>query len=201
MIDADLLVVGGHPVVRAARRPETATTNRLLRQLARPGLVARNVQSAPRTVLVALADDAVASVLAAARMVAAPSGARVVSVRLADRESAKDASVSVKPRHAVANAEQVRMIVDVARELRADLIVIGSQTSAPDVDDDIARLLTRTADCSVLVVPQPAGPSSRRPHQPDVPGHVQRPLAAGSQPDDAGTPRPAATVCRTDAAA
>jgi len=145
MVDADLLVVGGNPVFHAARRPEIATTNRLLRQLARPGLVARTVQSSLSTVLVALTYDAVAPVLAAARMVAAPSGARVVTLRVAESEPGREVSVSAEPRDAVANAERVRMIVDAARELRAEVIVIGSQASATDVDDDVARLLARMA--------------------------------------------------------
>jgi len=201
MVDADLLVVGANSVFHAAPRRETATTDRLLRRLARPGLVARNVQSAPKTVLVALADDAAASVLDVARMVAAPSGARLVALRLADRGPAGDTTVSVKPRDAVANDEQVRMIVDVTRELRADVIVIGSYTSATNVDDDVAHLLAGTADCSVLVVPYRTVRRPRRRLHLDVLGHVQRSLAAGSQPDDAGPPRPAATVCGTDDAA
>ncbi len=201
MIDADLLVVAGNSLFHVAPRQETATTDRLLRQLARPGLVARNVQSAPKTVLVALADDGAASVLDVARMVAAPSGARVVALRLADRGPAREASVWAKPRDAVANDEQVRMIVDVTRELRADVIVIGSHTSATDGDDDVAHLLARTADCSVLVVPHPTVARARRRLHLDVPGHVRRPLAGGSQPDDTGPPRPATTVCGTDDAA
>jgi len=170
MVDADLLVVGGNSLFHVAPRQETATTDRLLRQLARPGLVARNVQSAPKTVLVALADDGAASVLDVARMVAVPSGARVVALRLAEGGSATEASVSAMPRDAVANDEQVRRIVDVTRELRADVIVIGSHTRATDVDDDVAHLLARTADCSVLVVPHS---TVRRPRQRlhlDVPG-------------------------------
>ena len=43
MVAADLVVVGGNAVSRTAPRHETATTHRLLRRLARPGLVARNV--------------------------------------------------------------------------------------------------------------------------------------------------------------
>ena len=199
MVDADLLVVGGNSEFHVAPRHETATTDRLLRRLARPGLVARNVQSAPKTVLVALTHDAAASVLDVARMVAAPSGARVVPLRLAERGAGKDASVSVTFRDAAAN-EQVRMIVDVARELRADVIVIGSHASATSDDDDIARLLARTANCSVLVVPHPTVPRPRRLHL-DAPGHVRRPMAVGSQPDDANSPRPAATVRGTDDAA
>ena len=163
MVDADLLVVGGNSMFHAAPRRETATTDRLLRQLARPGLVARNVQSAPKSVLVALADDAAASVFDVARMVAAPSGAHVVTLRLPDRGSVEEASASVRPRDAAASNGQVRPIVDAARELRADVIVIGSQASATDAADDVARLLARTADCSVLIVPQPTVPRARRP--------------------------------------
>ena len=201
MVDADLLVVGGNSLFHVAPRQETATTDRLLRQLARPGLVARNVHAALRTVLVALADDAAASVLDVARMVAAPSGARVVALRLADRGPTREPSVSAKSRDAVANDEQVRMIVGVTRELRADVIVIGSHTSATDVDDDVARSLASTADCSVLVVPHSTAPRPRQWLHPEVSGHVQRPLAAGVQPDDTGPPRPAARVCGTNDAA
>ena len=154
MVDADLLVVGGNDVFHAAPRRETATTDRLLRQLACPGLVVRNVQSAVSTVLVALADDAAASALAVARMVASPSGASVVTLRLAARGPDRNGTVPATRRDAVANAEQARMIRDVARELRAEVIVIGSQSSADDVDDDVARLVARTSDCSVLVVPR-----------------------------------------------
>jgi nucleotide-binding universal stress UspA family protein len=171
MVDADLLVVGGNPVIRASRRPEIATTNRLLRQLARPGLVARSVQSSLSTVLVALTDAAPSSVSAAARMVAAPSGARVVALRVADSEPTSEASVSAAPRDAAGNAENARMIADAARDLRADVIVIGSQAPATD-GDDVARVLARTADCSVLVVPQAAGPVADRRLDRDVPGMV-----------------------------
>ena len=72
LVEADLVVVGGNAVSRAAPRHETATTDRLLRYLSRPGLVARNIQAAPTTVLAALEGDAAASVLTVARMVAAP---------------------------------------------------------------------------------------------------------------------------------
>jgi len=175
-------------VFHVAPRQETATTDRLIRRLGRPGLVARNVQSAPKTVLVALAEDGAASVLDVARMVATPSGARVVTLRLADRRPSREGSVSVRSPDAAVNEEQVRMIVGVARDVRADVIVIATHASGLDVDnavdDDVARLLARTANCSVLVVPHPTVSRPRRLHL-DVPGHVRRPMAAGSQPDDA----------------
>lgn len=164
MVDADLLVVAGNSVFHVAPRQGTATTDRLLRQLVRPGLIARNLQSALKTVLVALSDDGAASVLDVARMVAAPSGARVVELRLADRKPAREARGWAKPRDAVANDEHVRTIVDVTRELRADVVVIGSHISVTDADDDVAHLLARAADCSVLVVPQPTLSRPRRLH-------------------------------------
>jgi len=139
-VDADLIVIGGNPVSRTALRLETATTDRLLRRLARPGLVARSVHAAPTTVLAALADDIASPVLTAAQMVAVPWAARVATLRLADRT-------------AVAKRQQVQMILDVARKQRADVIVIGCDGCATDGDDDAARLLARTANCSVLVVP------------------------------------------------
>ena len=163
-VDADLLVVGGNDVFHAAPRRETATTDRLLRQLACPGLVVRNIQSPVSSVLVVVADDA-ASVLAVARMVASPSAAPVVTLRLAETGPARKADVWSTRCDRVANAEQVRMIHDVAREVRASVIVIGSQASPTDDDDDVARLVARTSDCSVLVVPQGAGPRLRRPIQ------------------------------------
>jgi len=161
LVDADLLVVGGNAAFHAAPRRETATTDRLLRQLACPGLVVRNIQSAVSTVLVAVADDTAASVLAVARMVASPSSAPVVTLRLAETGPATKASALATRRDGVVNAEQVRMIHDVARVVRANVIVIGSQSSATDVDDNVARLVARTSDCAVLVVPQCAGPGLR----------------------------------------
>ena len=166
LVEADLVVIGGKAVSRAAPRHETATTDRLLRQLARPGLVACNAQAAPTTVLAALADDVAVPVLTVARMVAAPCAARVATLRLADRTSVgslarvehptRQTSILGGTRDAVATREQVRMIIDVARRLRADVIVIGGHVSATEDDDDAAHMLARTANCSVLVVPHPA---------------------------------------------
>ena len=156
LVDADLLVLGGNSVFHATTRRETATTDRLLRRLPRPALVARNAPSGLRTVLVALDDGVAGSVFGVARMVAAPSGARVVTLRLPGGGSVEEAD-------AAAIDERGRKIIDVARELRADVIVVGSDTSASDVDDDVARLLARTAECSVLVVPHPAVPRPRWP--------------------------------------
>ena len=211
MVDANLVVVGGNSSFHAAPREETATTDRLLRHLTRPALVARNAPSPPTTVLAALADDVVGPVLAFARKVAAMTGARVAALRLSDRRSGGpvervepvpgETTICVGTRDALAKSEQVRIVVDVAREQRADVIVIGSYASATDGDDDVARMLARTATCSVLVVPHPSGPRSRRPLHLSEPASVQRPPAAGAQSDDAGPPRPAATVCGTDDAA
>ena len=160
LVDADLLVVGGNSAFHAAPHHETATTDRLLQQLTRPVLVARNVQSPPQAVLVTLAGNATSSVLAAGRMVAAPTDARVVTLRLADRESPGDASALMKPRIPVAS-EQARMIIDVAREVRADVIVIARPTSPADADDTVASAVARTAPCSVLVVPYRTEPRPR----------------------------------------
>jgi nucleotide-binding universal stress UspA family protein len=174
MVAADLLVVGGNAVFRASSIRGTATTDRLLRQLARPGLVVRNGRSALRTVLVALADATMSSVLAVARTLAAPSGARVVTLRLADTVPAGSRRLSTNSHDTLAKEEQVRMINDVAGELRADVIVIGSDTSATGADDDdVARLLARTAERSVLVVPRPTERWSRRLHL-DIPGTWKR---------------------------
>ena len=166
MVEADLVVVGGNAVSRAAPRHETATTDRLLRRLARPGLVARDVRAAPTTVLAALAGDVAAPVLTVAQMVAASCTARVQSLRLADRTSVgslasveyptRQTSIPVERRDAVAKREQVRMIIDVARKLSADVIVIGSCVPTSTDDDDVAHMLARTANCSVLVVPHSA---------------------------------------------
>lgn len=191
MVEADLVVVGGNAVSRAAPRHETATTDRLLRRLARPGLVARNVRAAPTTVLAALAGDVAVPVVTVAQMVAAPCAARVATLRLADRTSVgslargehptRETRILVETRDAVAKREQVRMIIDVARKLRADVIVIGSHVSATEDDDDVARMLARTANCSVLVVPHPAEVRPRRPRHLDVMGHVPRCESAGSR--------------------
>ena len=178
LVEADLIVVGGNAVSRAAPRHETATTDRLLRHLARPALVARNAQAAPTTVLAALADDVAAPVLTVARMVAAPCAARVAALRLADtapvgslerREHLlRETSILVKTPDAVVKRGQVRMIIDVARKLRADVIVIGSHVSATEDEDDAAHMLARTANCSVLVVPHATEPRPRRPLHLDV---------------------------------
>ena len=166
MVAADLVVVGGNAVSRTAPRHETATTHRLLRRLARPGLVARTVPEAPTTVLAALAGDVAGPVLAVAQMVAASCTARVQTLRLADRTSVgslarfeyptQQTSISIERRDAVAKREQVRMIIDVARKLSADVIVIGSCVPTSTDDDDVAHMLARTANCSVLVVPHSA---------------------------------------------
>ena len=163
MVEADLVVIGGRAVSPAAPRHETATTDRLLRRLARPALVARSAQAAPTTVLAALADDVAVSVIAAAQMIAAPCAARVATLRLADATSVgslarvehptRATSILGEPHDVVAKRQQVRMIVDVARKLRADVIVIGRHVSGTEDDDDAARMLARTANCSVLVVP------------------------------------------------
>jgi len=166
MVAADLVVVGGNAVSRAAPRHETATTHRLLRRLAHPGLVARNVRAAPTTVLAALAGDVAGPVLTVAQMVAASCTARVQSLRLADRTSVgslarveyptRQTSIPVERRDAVAKREQVRMVIDVARKLSADVIVIGSCVPASTDDDGVAHMLARTANCSVVVVPHSA---------------------------------------------
>ena len=181
MADADLVVVGGNAVSRAGPRHETATTDRLLRRLACPVLVSRNAEALPTTVLAALADDVAGPVLTVAQMVAAPCAARVVTLSLTDRTSdGAFASVEhplgltstlIETRDAAPKLEQVRMmIVDVARKLRADVVVIGSCVPATDADDDTAHMLVRTANCSVLVVPPSAKQPSRRPLHSDVIG-------------------------------
>ena len=181
MVDADLVVVGGNAVSRAAPRYETATTDRLLRRLARPALVARGANAAPTTVLAALADDVAAPVLTVARMVAVPSAARVATLRLADGTSVgsfarvehptRETSIRFEPRDPMARRQRVRMIVDVARKLRADVIVVGGHVTATADSDDVARMLARTANCSVLVVPHPDKARPRWPLRFDVAGH------------------------------
>jgi len=181
LVGADLVVVGGNAVSRAAPRHETATTDRLLRHLSRPGLVARNIQAAPTTVLAVLGGGAATSVITAAQMVAAPCAARVTALRLADTTPVgplerrdrplRQTSILVKTPDAAVKREQVRMIIDVARKVRADVIVIGSHVSASATadNDDAARMLARTANCSVFVVPHPAEPRPQRPRHLDVP--------------------------------
>jgi nucleotide-binding universal stress UspA family protein len=151
MVDADLVVVGGNAAPRAASRHETATTERLLRRLDRPVLVARNSEAAPTTVLAALGDDVSTSVLTAAQMVAAPCAGHVATLRISE-----STNVLVGTRDAVGARRQVRKIIDVARKLRAGVIVVGSQLFAAEDDDDAAHMVARAANCSVLVVPHPA---------------------------------------------
>jgi hypothetical protein len=93
------------------------------------------------------------------------------------------------------------MIIDVARKLRADVVVIGSHVSATDDNDDAAHILARTANCSVLVVPALTEPPPRRLIHSDLMAHVQRCESAGSQPDGRGSARPAATRRGNDDAA
>jgi nucleotide-binding universal stress UspA family protein len=175
MVAADLVVVGGTAVSRAAPRHESATTDRLLRRLARPGLVARNVHAAPTTVLAAVAGEGAGSVLTVAQTVAASCAARVATLSLADGRSggslanvehpSRETTMRADTRDAVGKREQVRMIIDVARKLRAELIVIGSHVCAHKNDDDVAHMLARSANCSVLVVPHPVdtpAPRERR---------------------------------------
>ena len=210
LVEADLVVVGGKAVSRATPLHETATTDRLLRHLSRPGLVARNIRTAPTTVLAALDGDA-ATVLTVARMVAAPCAARVATLRLADRSPVgslsrieaplRERSTPVERGEAAVKREQVPMIIDVARKLRADVVVIGSHVSATDDDDDAAHLLARTANCSVLIVPAPAEPPPRRLIHSDLIVHVQRCEPAGSQPDGRGAAHSAATRRGKDDAA
>jgi nucleotide-binding universal stress UspA family protein len=167
LVEADLVVVGGNAVSRAAPRHETATTVRLLRHLSRPGLVARNTQAPPKTVLAALDGAGAAAVLTVARMVAAPCAARVATLRLPDTKPVgfperrehllRETSILVRTPNAAVERERVRMIIDAARKLRADVIVVGSHASAIEDDDDAAHILARTANCSVLVVPHPRG--------------------------------------------
>jgi nucleotide-binding universal stress UspA family protein len=161
MVAADLVVVGGNAVFRASSIQGTATTDRLLRRLARPGMVVRNGQATVRNVLVAGAYDAQSSELAVARLITPP-GASIVTLRLADPRRADRTNFSANSRSALANREQVRMINEVANELRADVIVIGSPTAANDGDDDIARLLARSSERSVVVVPAATNPRPDR---------------------------------------
>jgi nucleotide-binding universal stress UspA family protein len=129
-------------------------------------------------VLAALDGDGAASVLAVARMVAAPCAAGVATLRLADAAEVgslerrerlrRETSIRAKTPDAVAKREQVRTIIDVARKVRAEVIVIGSHVSATADNDDAARLLARTANCSVLVVPNRAEPRPQRPLPVDV---------------------------------
>lgn len=89
LVDPDLVVVGGSTAYHVAPRHETATTERLLRRISRPVLIARSVHAAPTTVLAAVADDVGTSpVLAAARMLARPCAARVATLPVTRRRSA-----------------------------------------------------------------------------------------------------------------
>jgi nucleotide-binding universal stress UspA family protein len=144
VVDADLVVVGGTSRFHAAPRHETATTDRLLRHLTQPALLARNTSVPVTSVLAVLASDEAAPVLNCAQSVSVPSGARVTPLRLSHG------------RHGMAANEQALMILNVARAQRAEVIAIGSSAAARGDDEDIARVLARTATCSVLVVPHSA---------------------------------------------
>lgn len=212
-LDADLIVIGGNPVFPGAPRVDARTTERIVRDLTRPVLIARNLQAAPTTVLAALTDDGRQSaVLTTAHMVAERSGARVSALRLSAGEATRptpqsDTTLRVTGRvaeahHAVGKREQVRMILDVARELRAELIVVGR--SVFDDVDDVARMLARTANSSVLIVPCPAEPYPRRPSRVESMWASRRWHAPGRQSggnDDSEPPRPAATLPGTGDAA
>lgn len=143
IVDADLVVVGGSSRFQAAPRDESATTDRLLRHLSRAALITRNAVAPPTTVLAVLGADVAPPVLDYAHWVGVSNGARVVPLRLSDGSAS-------------GSREQVRMILDVTREQRAEVIVIGSSAAATGVDDDLARVIARTAACSVLVVPHTA---------------------------------------------
>jgi nucleotide-binding universal stress UspA family protein len=156
-VDADLLVVGGNAVFRGAPRVDARATERVLRGLTRPLLIARTVQSRPTTVLAAVSDDTTAPVLTMARLVGTACGARVEVLRLVD-------------------GEHERMILDAARDLRAEIIAIGKPVS--EDGDDAARMLARTASCSVLVVPNAAEPPYRGSWRRNVLGAFGTPAAA-----------------------
>lgn len=167
MADADLVVVGGPTRFHATPHSETATVDRLLRQLTQAVLVVRQAPAPPTTALAVLAADAPAPVLAYARRIAAPTEARVVALRLSNGRSngglgtVEDSTGEPGARRgpdAGARREQVRMIVNVAREQRAEVIVIGSPVTVAAGEDDIVSMLVRTAPCSVLVVPRHARP-------------------------------------------
>ena len=159
IVGADLVVVGGSSAFHAAPRGDTATTDRLLRHLARPGLVVRNVSARPGTVVAAIADNTEESVLALAQSVASPCSARVGTIRVPSETRIPSLETGRHP-HAddPVASERAQRVIDAAGALRADIIVIARDEPAPGVDDDVARLVARTATCSVLIVPQSAAP-------------------------------------------
>lgn len=186
VVGADLVVVGASATYHVAPRCETATIERLLRRTSRPVLIARDVRTAPTTVLAAVADDADAMpVLSAAwRVVARPCAARVVGLRVVDEaatgstewleRSLRTAGIPLDASHAiVVEGEQVRAILDVAHWLRPDIIAVGTGTRTGEVmpceaRDDATQRLVRTATCSVLVAPHlvgipPISPRTRSP--------------------------------------
>lgn len=193
IVDADLVVVGGNSNFHAAPRHETATTDRLLRHLTQAALVVRNRPVPPKSVLAVFTPDVAAPVLDFAHLVAIPSKAHVTTLRLSGgrgSRSLKAADSSVL--HMAARGgtkdsmlpnEQVRMILDVARAQRAEVIAIGSSAAARGVDDDIARVLARTAACSVLVVPQSA--RTRRDSSVPMTRWIAQSVAVPNEPDAA----------------
>ena len=189
MVDADLVVVAGSTTYHVAPHDEAATTHQLLRCVGRPVLVARNVHATPTTVLAVVADDRDASpVLAAAGMVATACAGRVARLRVTTQAATEstgrlehrlratdDSPATFNP--AAAEAERVQVILDAARELRAEIVAVGTRTPPGETMNDdgnvAAHMLVRTTSCSVLVVPEftTVLPPSR--HL-DVEGHSRR---------------------------
>ena len=189
MVDADLVVVAGSTTYHVAPHDEAATTHQLLRCVGRPVLVARNVHATPTTVLAVVADDRDASpVLAAAGMVATACAGRVARLRVTTQAATEstgrlehrlratdDSPATFNP--AAAEAERVQVILDAARELRAEIVAVGTRTPPGETMNDdgnvAAHMLVRTTSCSVLVVPEftTVLPPSR--HR-DVEGHSRR---------------------------
>jgi hypothetical protein len=189
MVDADLVVVAGSTKYHVAPHDEAATTHQLLRCVGRPVLVTRNVHATPTTVLAVVADDRDASpVLAAAGMVAIACAARVARLRVTTRAATESTGrlehrlratddSPAKFNAAAAEAERVRVILDAARELRAEIVAVGTHTPAGettrDDGDAAAHMLVRTTSCSVLVVPEFTKVLPAPPHL-EVEGHSRR---------------------------
>ena len=193
LVDGDLVVVAGSTQYHVAPRYETATTQQLLRCTSGPVLIARDVHAAPTTVLAVVADDGDASpVLSGARMVARPCGARVTRPRVTHQlatvsdgwlEHGLWAADSHPPPSDLGATEggRVRVILDAARQLRAEIVAVGTHARAGEITRDesavAAHMFVRAARCSVLVVPdftriplppprhlEVAGYSRRHPH-------------------------------------
>ncbi|HEX6051806.1 MAG TPA: universal stress protein [Gemmatimonadaceae bacterium] len=206
LVRADLIVIGGSAAFRVV--PDDGIPERLLGRTRRPVLVARAVDRPPGTVLATLTDGIDASaVIAAARMVATPSAARIIRFRPTAR-AAIPSHAHYRPGLLATAPNGRREILDAARRFRADIIVIASSGphrngGAGEGRADLAHSLVRSASCSVLVLrdmtTSPLPPRSRFESRSPRDNGARDGHDVTPRPD--GPTRPAAICLETDGAA